>query len=152
MSAHSPTQFLNQGKSLQTLKSFLYSRIKSQKVRNSTKETYCTESPLITPALSTGDPSLQSELQPNRLRTTQPSKSQRIALASDEVELKIISSYGVTRSTVSEQPLDAKELHKLDKYLAASMYICLSMLYLKENPLLKEPLTNEHLKARLLGH
>jgi xylulose-5-phosphate/fructose-6-phosphate phosphoketolase len=75
-----------------------------------------------------------------------------MAPASDEVELKSISSYGVARSTVSEQPLDAEELRKLDKYLAASMYIYLGMLYLKENPLLKEPLAKEHLKARLLGH
>jgi xylulose-5-phosphate/fructose-6-phosphate phosphoketolase len=32
------------------------------------------------------------------------------------------------------------------------MYLCLGMLYLRENPLLKEPLKLEHLKARLLGH
>lgn len=46
-----------------------------------------------------------------------------MALALDEVELKSISSYGAARSTVSEKPLDAEELRKLDKYLEASMYL-----------------------------
>lgn len=32
------------------------------------------------------------------------------------------------------------------------MYLCLGMLYLKENPLLSEPLKVEHIKPRLLGH
>ncbi|KAK3679574.1 hypothetical protein LTR37_021400 [Vermiconidia calcicola] len=32
------------------------------------------------------------------------------------------------------------------------MYLCLGMLYLRDNPLLQEPLKKEHLKPRLLGH
>ena len=34
----------------------------------------------------------------------------------------------------------------------ASLYLCLGMLYLKDNPLLREPLKLDHTKPRLLGH
>ena len=40
----------------------------------------------------------------------------------------------------------------MDAYWRASLYLCLGMLYLKENPLLREPLKIEHTKPRLLGH
>ncbi|KAK4541963.1 hypothetical protein LTR36_007163 [Oleoguttula mirabilis] len=62
------------------------------------------------------------------------------------------SPYSKTRSTIDEQPLSADEVDKLTRYWEASLYLCLGMLYLKENPLLQEPLKKEHLKARLLGH
>ena len=74
------------------------------------------------------------------------------ALAAKDVEVKSISPYGIARSTVSEKPLDAEEIRKYDAWFKASMYLCLGMLYLRENPLLKAPLKVEHLKARLLGH
>jgi xylulose-5-phosphate/fructose-6-phosphate phosphoketolase len=65
---------------------------------------------------------------------------------------KSISAYGEARSTLEGKPLDAEQVRKMDAYFRASMYLCLGMLYLRENPLLKEPLNVEHLKARLLGH
>ena len=74
------------------------------------------------------------------------------APAGKDVEVKSISPYGIARSTVSEKPLDAEEIRKYDAWFKASMYLCLGMLYLRENPLLKAPLKVEHLKARLLGH
>jgi xylulose-5-phosphate/fructose-6-phosphate phosphoketolase len=40
----------------------------------------------------------------------------------------------------------------IDAYWRASLYLCLGMLYLKDNPLLREPLKLEHTKPRLLGH
>ena len=43
-------------------------------------------------------------------------------------------------------------MEKIDAYWRASLYLCLGMIYLKENPLLREPLKPEHIKARLLGH
>ena len=49
-------------------------------------------------------------------------------------------------------PLSAEELRKIDAYWRASLYLCLGMLYLKDNPLLREPLKLEHTKPRLLGH
>ena len=63
-----------------------------------------------------------------------------------------ISAYGEARSTVKETPLSPDELGKINAYWRASLYLCLGMLYLKENPLLREPLKLEHTKSRLLGH
>jgi xylulose-5-phosphate/fructose-6-phosphate phosphoketolase len=63
-----------------------------------------------------------------------------------------ISAYGPARSTIEGTPLSPDELRKIDAYWRASLYLCLGMLYLKANPLLREPLTLEHIKARLLGH
>jgi len=44
------------------------------------------------------------------------------------------------------------ELRNIDAYWQASLYLCLGMLYLMDNPLLREPLKQEHIKPRLLGH
>lgn len=63
-----------------------------------------------------------------------------------------ISPYGAARSFSSEQPLSAEELRKTNDYFMATMYLCLGMIYLKENPLLRDPLTLDHIKRRLLGH
>lgn len=65
---------------------------------------------------------------------------------------KSISAYGEARSTLQGNPLIPDELRKMNAYFRASMYLCLGMLYLRDNPLLREPLKVEHLKARLLGH
>ncbi len=50
------------------------------------------------------------------------------------------------------QPLQAEELRKMNAYWMACNYLCAGMLYLRENPLLREPLKPEHIKNRLLGH
>jgi xylulose-5-phosphate/fructose-6-phosphate phosphoketolase len=63
-----------------------------------------------------------------------------------------ISAYGEARSTIKGAPLAPDELGKIDAYWRASLYLCMGMLYLKDNPLLREPLKPEHIKARLLGH
>ncbi|MGE0824357.1 MAG: phosphoketolase [Candidatus Binatia bacterium] len=63
-----------------------------------------------------------------------------------------ISAYGPARSTVKGAPLSPDEVEQIDAYWRASLYLCVGMLYLKENPLLREPLKPEHTKARLLGH
>src|SRR5215469_13600554 len=63
-----------------------------------------------------------------------------------------ISAYGPARSTIQGTPLSSEELRKIDAYWRATLYLCLGMLYLKENPLLSEPLRLEHTKPRLLGH
>ncbi len=48
--------------------------------------------------------------------------------------------------------LSAKEIELIDAYWRACNYLCVGMLYLRDNPLLKEPLKPEHIKSRLLGH
>src|SRR6266516_805659 len=45
-----------------------------------------------------------------------------------------ISAYGAARSTVKGSPLSPEELDNIDAYWRASLYLCLGMLYLKENP------------------
>lgn len=67
-------------------------------------------------------------------------------------ESKELSAYGAARSTIKGTPLNADELAKIDAYWRASLYLCLGMLYLKENPLLRGPLKPEQTKPRLLGH
>ena len=62
------------------------------------------------------------------------------------------SVYNKTRSTVTGESLSKDEIDKLTRYFHATLYLCLGMLYLKENPLLSEPLTTDHIKPRLLGH
>ena len=55
-------------------------------------------------------------------------------------------------SVVSRQVLSKEELRKIDAYWRACNYLCVGMLYLHENPLLREPLKAAHIKERLLGH
>jgi xylulose-5-phosphate/fructose-6-phosphate phosphoketolase len=69
-----------------------------------------------------------------------------------DVKVKSISPYGPARTTVYGRPLTEDEVRKTQDYFQASLYLCLGMLYLRQNPLLREPLKKEHLKARLLGH
>jgi xylulose-5-phosphate/fructose-6-phosphate phosphoketolase len=57
-----------------------------------------------------------------------------------------------TPSGVASNPLGTEELRKLDAYWRACNYLSVGMIYLKGNPLLREPLQPEHVKARLLGH
>jgi xylulose-5-phosphate/fructose-6-phosphate phosphoketolase len=49
-------------------------------------------------------------------------------------------------------PLTAEELRLMNAYWRACNYLCAGMLYLRANPLLREPLKPEHIKNRLLGH
>jgi len=56
------------------------------------------------------------------------------------------------RLTSSRQILSSDELRKMDAYWRACNYLCGGMIYLRDNPLLKEPLKPEHFKNRLLGH
>ena len=49
-------------------------------------------------------------------------------------------------------PLDDSELGAIDGWWRACNYLSVGMIYLMDNPLLREPLRAEHVKARLLGH
>ena len=44
------------------------------------------------------------------------------------------------------------ELRKLDALWRASNYLSVGQIYLLDNPLLRQRLTREHIKPRLLGH
>jgi xylulose-5-phosphate/fructose-6-phosphate phosphoketolase len=49
-------------------------------------------------------------------------------------------------------PLSEPELDALHAYWRAANYLSVGQIYLLDNPLLREPLTLEHVKPRLLGH
>ncbi len=48
--------------------------------------------------------------------------------------------------------LTDKELKNMNEYFRALNYLSLGQLYLKDNPLLREPLTLEHVKPNVVGH
>jgi xylulose-5-phosphate/fructose-6-phosphate phosphoketolase len=54
--------------------------------------------------------------------------------------------------SIAETPLSPEELQLIEAYWRACNYLSVGMLYLLENPLLREPLKAEHIKNRLLGH
>jgi len=49
-------------------------------------------------------------------------------------------------------PLTPKELELLNAYWRACNFLSVGMIYLQDNPMLREPLKAEHVKHRLLGH
>ena len=68
------------------------------------------------------------------------------------VSLNEIGSYGIARSTVKGAPLSNPELEQLHAFWRAANYLALGMIYLQDNPLLREKLKPEHVKPRMLGH
>ncbi len=54
--------------------------------------------------------------------------------------------------SASSKPLSPKLLEKIDAYWRAANYLSVGQIYLRDNPLLREPLKLEHIKPRLLGH
>ncbi|MFO0408590.1 MAG: phosphoketolase, partial [Dolichospermum sp.] len=55
-------------------------------------------------------------------------------------------------TTTSPQPLTETEIRKINAYWRAANYLSVGQIYLLDNPLLREPLKQEHVKPRLLGH
>src|SRR4051812_47107538 len=53
---------------------------------------------------------------------------------------------------LAKSPLSREELDRIDAWWRACNYLSVGMIYLFDNPLLKEPLKREHVKQRLLGH
>jgi xylulose-5-phosphate/fructose-6-phosphate phosphoketolase len=52
----------------------------------------------------------------------------------------------------SPSPLSSEELRLIDAWFRACNYLSVGMIYLRADPLLREPLKPEHVKSRLLGH
>jgi xylulose-5-phosphate/fructose-6-phosphate phosphoketolase len=50
------------------------------------------------------------------------------------------------------KPLSEREAELIDAYWRAANYLSVGQIYLLANPLLREPLSIEHVKPRLLGH
>jgi xylulose-5-phosphate/fructose-6-phosphate phosphoketolase len=67
-------------------------------------------------------------------------------------ELSTTAQHADSTTQPSTSVLTADELRKIDAYWRACNYMCAGMIYLHDNPLLREPLRPEHCKNRLLGH
>ena len=63
-----------------------------------------------------------------------------------------LSAYGVARATIQGAPLNETEARKIHAFWRACNYLALGMIYLQDNPLLREPLKPDQIKNRLLGH
>lgn len=51
-----------------------------------------------------------------------------------------------------KESLTPLEINKIDAYWRAANYLSVGQIYLLDNPLLKKPLSLQHIKRRLLGH
>lgn len=58
----------------------------------------------------------------------------------------------VSVSAVHGNSLSVEMLKNMDAWWRAANYLSVGQIYLRDNPLLREPLTLEHVKSRLLGH
>jgi xylulose-5-phosphate/fructose-6-phosphate phosphoketolase len=56
------------------------------------------------------------------------------------------------RESIPPAPLAPEELARIDAWWRACNYLAAGMIYLQDNPLLREPLVPAHIKNRLLGH
>ena len=56
-----------------------------------------------------------------------------------------------TNTCLEKQPLSDELLQKMDAYWRADNYLSAGQLYLLDNPLLREPLTMEHVKKKIVG-
>jgi xylulose-5-phosphate/fructose-6-phosphate phosphoketolase len=57
-----------------------------------------------------------------------------------------------TQTAVPPGPLAPDDLRLLDAWWRAANYLSVGQIYLLDNPLLREPLSIDHVKPRLLGH
>lgn len=73
-------------------------------------------------------------------------------MESDQATIDAIRPFGPARSTVKGEPLSKEDIEKYNDFFKASLYLSLGMIYLIDNPLLREPLKPEHIKGRQLGH
>jgi len=62
------------------------------------------------------------------------------------------ASTSTGRARAAAQPLNAEELRRVHAWWRACNYLAVGMIYLRDNPLLREPLSVDHVKHRLLGH
>ncbi len=54
--------------------------------------------------------------------------------------------------TTTDTPLNDDQLRNIDAYWRAANYLSVGQIYLCDNPLLREPLQQDHVKKLLLGH
>jgi xylulose-5-phosphate/fructose-6-phosphate phosphoketolase len=62
-----------------------------------------------------------------------------------------MSEAPIAQQDRTRPPLSTELRGRIDRYWRAANYLSVGQIYLVDNPLLKEPLRPEHVKARLLG-
>jgi xylulose-5-phosphate/fructose-6-phosphate phosphoketolase len=62
------------------------------------------------------------------------------------------ASFAESASPMTSNVLSAADRSSIDAYWRAANYLSVGQIYLYDNPLLKEKLTADHIKPRLLGH
>ena len=55
-------------------------------------------------------------------------------------------------SEIGQEELSNEHLGRIDAYWRATNYLSVGQIYLRDNPLMREPLKPEHIKPMLLGH
>ncbi len=65
-------------------------------------------------------------------------------------ELSVTDDLGATIDAL--RTIDEKELRSVDAWWRANNYLTIGQIYLGRNPLMREPLSNDDIKPRLLGH
>src|SRR3990167_1199237 len=60
--------------------------------------------------------------------------------------------YKIKKVLKMKGPLSQEMLEAMNAYWHAANYLSIGQIYLYDNPLLKTPLTLDHIKPRLLGH
>ena len=63
----------------------------------------------------------------------------------------VVSDHTQPPPKPANKPLSDETVARLQRYWHAANYLTVGQIYLQENPLLREPLS-EHIKPRLLGH
>ena len=53
---------------------------------------------------------------------------------------------------LNNAPVSEEALEGVDKYWRVANYLSIGQIYLRSNPLMKEPFTREDVKHRLVGH
>ena len=73
-------------------------------------------------------------------------------MVASQTAINKLSAFGTARSTIQGAPLTDIEAQQTQAFFRACNFLALGMIYLQDNPLLREPLRPEHIKNRLLGH
>jgi xylulose-5-phosphate/fructose-6-phosphate phosphoketolase len=88
-----------------------------------------------------------------RISDLHPSGNSDLKAGASDMTVQARTEPGTsTQFADSRSILTADELRRIDAYWRACNYMCAGMIYLRDNPLLREPLRPEHCKNRLLGH
>ena len=66
--------------------------------------------------------------------------------------VRVVQTISERKPAARPAALPDAELRKLDALWRASNYLSVGQIYLLDNPLLRQRLTREHIKPRLLGH